>query len=401
MKVDEIKSSSSTQKETIITLTPEDKEDLFTIYQIIDKEDEVIFRKLFTSKKDEGNNNKTTTDLVKLRLKILANEFDMKDEYLRYKGITVPDIGGDANLDISIGKYLSFSVHYGHPITIFKHHFNKYAQRLLNEAVSASTKADTAAVVLQEGIAHICLLTASSTILKQKVSINLPKKKTANDAAKFNLMISHFYKMIYDAMLQHFKFDELKMIIFCSPGFYAETLSKKVLQFAEQEQNLDILNNQEIFLIAHCSTGYLQGISEVLKNPIYNEKLEDTKFVKDVKLMDNFLEHLDIDDYLAWYGKAEIYKAAKMDAIETLLVTDKLLRSDDIAVREKYLDLLDQIENNGGKIVVFSTMHTSGDELDKLTGLACILKYPIRDLDEDIEELDEEYVGVGDSTRIA
>lgn len=90
MKIISVVEDFGENENTIITLVPQTKDDLFTIYQIIDKEDEVIFKKLFTTKKDEVN-RKTSTDLINLRLKILSYEFDIKEEYLRYKGVTVAD----------------------------------------------------------------------------------------------------------------------------------------------------------------------------------------------------------------------------------------------------------------------------------------------------------------------
>ena len=198
MKIVSINKGPTEKSQTVITLVPEDKEDLFTIYQIIDKDDEVIFKKLFTSKREDAKKN--NTDLVTLKLKILSNEFDMKDEYLRYKGVTVIDETGKANIDIALGKFLSFSIVYSHPLTIYKHHFNKYAEKLLKEACEMENKSDTAAVVLQEGISHVCLLTSSSTIMKQKVQFTLPKKKSATDIVKFDDKVESFYKATYEAM---------------------------------------------------------------------------------------------------------------------------------------------------------------------------------------------------------
>ena len=85
MKVLSLKKDSVNKGGAVITLQPEDKEDLFTIYQIIDKDDELVFRRKFTSKLDDTG-KKTSTDLIKLKIKVISNEFDMKGEYLKYKG---------------------------------------------------------------------------------------------------------------------------------------------------------------------------------------------------------------------------------------------------------------------------------------------------------------------------
>lgn len=388
MKVINLSNVSENSSEASITLLPQDKEDLFTLYQLIDKDDEVIFKKTVTSNVDEGGKKKNTA-LMRLKLQIVSSEFDLKNESLRYKGITVVDESGRANVDVPIGKYFSFTVNYTYPFTILKHDYNKYTQKLLNESTQIDSKADSAAVVLQEGIAHICLLTNSSTILKQKVEYSLPKKKRATDVAKYEQKTEKFYKAIYEAMKKSFDFEKLKLVILCSPGFYAKTLMEKVLLFADEEQNKQLLNMKNKFLVAHCSTGYLQGISEVLKNPSYASKLQSTKYSQEAVVMDEFMKHLNDDDYKAWYGEQEVRKAADLGAIEVLLVTDALLRSDDVSERKRFLTLVDDVEATGGQVVVFSSFHSSGEELDKLTGVACTLKYPLPDLDEDEDE-DEE-----------
>ncbi|AJT08839.1 ALS_1a_G0047800.mRNA.1.CDS.1 [Saccharomyces cerevisiae] len=382
MKVISLKKDSFNKGGAVITLLPEDKEDLFTVYQIVDKDDELIFKKKFTSKLDEAGKKKST-DLVKLKIKVISEDFDMKDEYLKYKGVTVTDESGASNVDIPVGKYLSFTLDYVYPFTIIKQNFNKFMQKLLNEACNIEYKSDTAAVVLQEGIAHVCLVTSSSTILKQKIEYSMPKKKRTTDVLKFDEKTEKFYKAIYSAMKKDLNFDKLKTIILCSPGFYAKILMDKIFQYAEEEHNKKILDNKGMFFIAHCSTGYLQGINEVLKNPLYASKLQDTKYSKEIMVMDEFLLHLNKDDDKAWYGEKEVVKAAEYGAISYLLLTDKILHSDNIAQREEYLKLMDSVESNGGKALVLSTLHSLGEELDQLTGIACILKYPLPDLDED------------------
>ncbi|CAI7055612.1 ASB_collapsed_G0005810.mRNA.1.CDS.1 [Saccharomyces cerevisiae] len=110
-----------------------------------------------------------------------------------------------------------------------------------------------------------------------------------------------------------------------------------------------------MFVIAHCSTGYIQGIDEVLRNPEYSKILQNTKKLKEIHIMDEFLEHLSKDDDRAWYGVEETERAAKLDAIETLLITDSVLKRDDVKKREKYLDLIENSGKNNGEVFVLST----------------------------------------------
>lgn len=380
---------SNNPNEAHISLIPQEKEDLFTLHQLIGKGEEVIFRRKIASVKEDANKKKLQ-EWKRLRIVVESEEFDMKEESLRYKGKTVRDKDVLDKDDYPIGSFYSLNVVYGYSITIIKHDFNVYHKKLLKEATQPATRADTAAVVLQEGLAHVCVLTASSTILKQKIEYALPKKKRATDITKFDEKTRKFYKAIYESIKRNFDFEKLKMVILCSPGFYAKTLYDKVIQYAQEEQNKVLTNNKSKFLVAHCSTGYIQGITEVIKNPSYSSKLQDTKFSQEVLTIDKFLKHLNDDDFKAWYGEAEVTKAVDLGAVSTLLITDTLMRSDDIEQRKKSFELAQQVEKSGGSVAVFSEMHNSGEELNRLTGIACILNYPIPDLDEDLEEEEDD-----------
>lgn len=380
---------SGTNEGTILTLLPQDKEDLFTLYNIINTDDEIIFKKKVTSKTEESGKKKTT-QLEKLRIRVVSSEFEPQNEFLRYKGVTTEDDYSNANHDMPIGKFFSFTIDFQYPFTLIKSDYNSYVSNLIKEACNIEGRSDMAAVVLQEGIAHICLMNSFSTVLKHKVEYSIPKKKRATDIMKFDDKVEKFYKATYESMLRHFDFESLKCIILCSPGFYAKTLYDKILNYARETKNKSVLSNSNKFLVAHCSTGYLQGIDEVLKNPAYKHKLEDVKNSKEVIIMDEFLDHLNKDDFKAWYGEQEITKAAELAAIDTLLISDSWMRSDDVKIRQKSLNLVKEVEQSGGKAYIFSSLHNIGEELDRLTGIACILKYPIPDLDEDIDDVSDE-----------
>ena len=52
------------------------------------------------------------------------------------------------------------------------------------------------------------------------------------------------------------------------------------------------------------------------------------------------------------------------------------------AQRQALAQLLEEVKAGGGEVVVFSGMHVSGQQLDKLTGLAAILRFPLPDLED-------------------
>ena len=61
------------------------------------------------------------------------------------------------------------------------------------------------------------------------------------------------------------------------------------------------------------------------------------------------------------------------------------IRSSDIHERKRCIRLIELVREYGGKTLIFSSMHTSGEQLTLLTGVAAILHFPCPDLEEEVE----------------
>ena len=111
--------------------------------------------------------------------------------------------------------------------------------------------------------------------------------------------------------------------------------------------------------------------------------------------MDNFMTMLRKDDGRAWYGPKEVEAAVEKGAVGrgggVLLISNALFRSQDVAVRKRWVGLVDRVrEAEGGEVRVLSSEHESGKRLEGLGGIAAILTFPIDDLDDDDDDDDDE-----------
>lgn len=66
--------------------------------------------------------------------------------------------------------------------------------------------------------------------------------------------------------------------------------------------------------------------AEVLTDPSVISRISDTKAAGEVKALENFYTMLQIDPAKAFYGKKHVQAACEAQAIETLLISDKLFR---------------------------------------------------------------------------
>ena len=81
----------------------------------------------------------------------------------------------------------------------------------------------------------------------------------------------------------------------------------------------------------------------------------------------------------ACYGTNHVLRASEQLAISDLLVSDQIYRTPNIQLRKQYINLMESVKTNGGKVFKFSSMHTSGSQLNLYTGIAAVLRFPIPD----------------------
>lgn len=91
------------------------------------------------------------------------------------------------------------------------------------------------------------------------------------------------------------------------------------------------------------------------------------------------------DSSKAAYGYKHVCLALEQMAIDTLMVSDVLFRSRNIEQRKKYVRLVEKSKDQNVNVMIFSSMHVSGEQLGMLTGVAAILRYPIEGIDDDFE----------------
>lgn len=87
----------------------------------------------------------------------------------------------------------------------------------------------------------------------------------------------------------------------------------------------------------------------------------------------------------AFYGYGHVVKALEAGAVKLLMVTDNLFRSIKLEDRRKYVKLVEDAKAAGAKVQIFSTQHSSGEELAKICGVAAILKFPVSGIESDDE----------------
>lgn len=286
-----------------------------------------------------------------------------------------------------MGQYHTIDIEIGKKLVIGKQCWDSIYLDRLKEATDITKSADIAAVILSEGVAHVCLITPHQTIERQKIEVNIPKKRYAFSAHEKSL--EKFFDNILQAILRHVDFNIVKCLILASPGFLKDQLYNYIIKTATAKDMKDILANKPKLLLVHSSSGHKHSLAEVFKDPNVMKKLEDTKAAGEIKSLQDFFETFNNNPQKAYYGFNHVKKANEQLAIQTLLVTDELFRSADPIKRKQYVDLVESVKQNGGDVKIFSSMHVSGEQLNHFSGVAAILRFPVH-IEEEENQLSEE-----------
>jgi protein pelota len=149
----------------------------------------------------------TSSSRVRLTLEIRVKnlDFDPQNSQLHVSGQIVNEtphtkIGQHHTLDLELNR--QFTLEKGSGQDGEGSGWDSVAVEALKDAVDegGNRRAEAVAVVMQEGLAHICFIGQFRTVLKQKVEISVPRKRAGgSDHDKVFLPIEDFIQQILTA----------------------------------------------------------------------------------------------------------------------------------------------------------------------------------------------------------
>lgn len=153
----------------------------------------------------------------------------------------------------------------------------------------------------------------------------------------------------------------VKCCLIASPGFVKDQFFQYLMEYSTKNDNKTILDNRNKFILCHSSSGFKHSLKEILADPLLQNRLADTKAAKEVKILQDFQRMLMTDSSRAFYGRRHVERAIEAQAVETLLISDRLFRYKDVTIRRKYIEIVDKVRELGGDVRIFSSLHVSGE----------------------------------------
>lgn len=361
----------------LILIQPDTSEDLWHAYNLIQVGDYVraqTVRKVI----NETSTGSTSSSRKRflLTIKVEKIDFDPQGLTLRISGTVESE-----HDQIRRGSHHTATLELHQSFQIEKECWDQIFLDRIEEAIHPEKQAEIAAIVMQPtGLAHLCLVTGALTVTKARIETNIPKKRTGFPGhAK---AINKFFEAIYQAVLRHVDFAQIKVLLVGSPGFLKDDFLAYAMQESVRREDRPLIENKAKFVLCHASSGHKHALEEVFADPNIMSRMQDTKVAKETEILNKFMRTMESDPDRAYYGYDHVASAHEQLAIDSLLVTDELFRSADLKTRRKYVKLVESVRESGGNVYIFSSMHVSGQQLQQVSGVAALLRFPMPDLEE-------------------
>ena len=345
------------EKEGIVEVVPETLDDLWHLSHIIEVGDNAsskTTRRIQDNTGDKLRSDRGVKKTFYLGLDIENVSFHLFTGKLRLTGVITR---GPEDL-IPLGSHHTLEVKLNTPITIKKERWPKWAINRINQAIEASKKLSAIIVVLEDDTATLGLMRQFGIEYYGPIKGNVSGKRIVDKNRQKNIV--QFYEKVIESIQ---KFDSIQNIIIAGPGFVKNDFYDYI-----KEKHKDLA---EISIIEPTGSGGRNGISEVLKKGTVEKLTSENRVAFEMGAVDKLLTEIAKNSSKVVYGLKETKNAINLGAVSELLILDTKVASENMS------DEMDMVENMKGEVMVISSEHEGGKQLESLGGMAAILRYEI------------------------
>ena len=344
-------------KEGFVEVTPETLDDLWHLSHIVEVGDNAMSkttRRIQDTTGDKIRSDRGVKKTFTLGLDIENISFHLFTGKLRLTGVITK---GKDDL-VPLGSHHTLEVKLNTPITIKKSRWPKWAIKRLNQAIEASKKLSAIIVVLEDDTAQLGLMRQFGIEYYGPIKGHVSGKRIIDKNRQKNIV--QFYEKVIESIT---KFDSIQNIVIAGPGFVKNDFYDYL-----KDKHSDLA---KISIIEATGSGGRNGISEVLKKGTVEKLTSENRVALEMGAIENLLTQLAKNSSKVTYGVRETQNAINLGAVEQLLILDTKVAGENMG------DSMDMVENMKGEVMVVSSEHEGGKQLESLGGMAAILRYEI------------------------
>lgn len=345
-----------------VKVVPETIDDLWHLYNIIYKNDEVYARTTREMKPDEkyarpGRGERVS---VFLGVKVEAVSWDRLLGRLRIHGTIC-----QAPENVPEGAHHTIKIALNTAATIVKKEWAKHHLERLEKASRASEKP---LIIISIDDESYAITTTAQYGIDEKMEerVKLPGKL---EAEKRTAAINEYFMNALNNLRRVWASTHSPIVII-GVGFIKNDFAK----FVENEAG-DVA--ESVLDVKGVNNGGVAGINEALRSGVLLKAVKRLRIAEETEVMEEILKRLGKGELTITYGLEQVEKAAKSGAVEKLVLADSMLRDSSDELRLRLEQTMKEVEHKGGGTMVISTEHEAGTKLVALGGVAAILRFPV------------------------
>ena len=344
-----------------VKLEIQNMDDLWYLSYVIESEDIIgssTERKIKIGGEDE---RKAKTVRKKLWLEIICEkiEFSKTSGSLRINGKI-----REGKDDIAAGDYHSLDITEDSKVTIQKGEggFLQYQKdKILDATKNIST--NTLVCSIDRGEAVIARLKKYGYEIIVQMRGDVEKKGFEENIKK------EFFKELSEKLKEITSRESFSSIVIGTVPFWSDKV--------RQETKTSLGDSGMRIIYTTCSSSGENGIREMMSKKEVKDALREERFSIEAGIVNELLSKISKSEN-AEYGLKEVKEAASIGAVSKLLVSDGLImkkREDDDF--SKVEEMMRDVDKNDGEVVIISSEHEGGKQLDGLGGVAALTRFKV------------------------
>jgi protein pelota len=350
-------------KKGFVKVVPETMDDLWHLYNVIYKNDEVYAHTTREVKPNEkyarpGRGERVS---VFLGVKVERVNWDRLLGRLRVHGTIC-----QAPETVPAGAHHTLNIALNTAAIIVKKSWAKHHLERLERARKTSEKPVIIVSIDDEGYA---VATTAQYGIEEKITerTKLPGKL---ETEKRTGAVNEYFREALSSLRQVWT-------VACSPiviigvGFVKSDFAR----FLENEASDIAKSVLDVKSVNNCGVA---GIYEALRSGVFLKAMKRMRIAEETEVMEEALKRLGKGEQTIAYGLNEVKEATKMGAVEKLVLADSMLRESSDDQHLLLEEIMKDVERKGGETMIVSTEHEAGTKLISLGGIAAILRFPFQ-----------------------
>lgn len=346
-------------KHGLVTVTPEQPDDLWSLRRVISKQDLVAGE---TSRvyKDLGEYSRPDKERIKVTVTIEVENIQLDTTFSRLKiSGKIVDVSNDL---LSKGAFHSLTVSEGHRVSIKKPGGFSGVQLRLIEG-SGVPKDNFVIVALDNREAGIGVVKGTHLQIMPTIESGITGKmyqESKKGGAGYSEKIADSLATVYPNGAK---------IFVLGPG----TAKEVFCNYLQRERK----EFAEVSSIEGSDVSGEDGVYVALRNPNLQTALSESRLSKVSKLIAETMRRISLGDSRVSLAFNDCLRAAKQGAVESLIIADKIFSQKGVE-EDSVVELLNSVEEYRGETFLLDSTTDLGSQVNTLGGAIGVLRFAIK-----------------------